>query len=462
MTAARIAALATDAGHWDEPYPAGLIRSGNSWLIPGRQGTGRWIAIGFPGHRPPAWLTPLDPAHLPDGATPIWRDGATTVWLRRWDTGVMRTLQAGIPWLRPQRSGGRPSVGLGDRIGLATPGHLAGMKGTGLFPVVAQQSIREMTRTQRTPEDVMADAVWGVLICGWRTGFGADADHLKTIADVDATADAGFVLFTLDGTDVIGHRELTGRTPAARWGRAVNLFTTLARRAIRRTHGRCELEISLDELPFDTDPADHRYVVTVLRNRGLRIHQIAPRFPGAFEKAIDYRGDRSALDRSIAAHATICREYGHTLSIHSGSDKFAVYPLVAKHTHGRFHLKTAGTWYLEALRGAARKDPELFREIAIHSKAAFAKDRATYHISAKLSRVPDPRRTPDRRLESAFLKPDDPRQVLHVGFGSVLTARTPSGWRFRDRLLDLLIRHDRLHRALVARHLSRHIHPLLH
>src|SRR6185503_6266366 len=135
-----------------------------------------------------------------------------------------------------------------------------------------------------------------------------------------------------------------------------------------RTDGRCEIEVSLDELPFDTDPADHRYVVTELRKRGIRIHQIAPRFPGAFEKAIDYRGNRKDLERSISAHARVCRELGTTLSIHSGSDKFSAYPLVAKHTHGRFHLKTAGTWYLEALRVTARKDPGLFREIAIHSQ----------------------------------------------------------------------------------------------
>ncbi len=447
-----IVTAAREAGGWDVVAPASLIRKPGSWILAGRAGAGRWIAAGFSGDRPPGWLEPLDPAALPDGATPVWRESGTTIWLRRWDSAVMHALQSAFGWLRPVPAAGRPSVGLGDRIGLATPGHLDAMRGTGLFPVVAQQSIREMTRTKRSPDDVMLDAVWGVLETGWRSGFGADADHLKTVADVDRCAAAGFVLFTLDATDVIGPRPSRSRM--------ADLFTRLARRAIRRTGGPCEIELSLDELPFETTPADHRYMVTELRARGIRVHQIAPRFPGAFEKAVDYRGDRRALARSIAAHATLCRELGTKLSIHSGSDKFSAYPLIARHTRGRFHLKTAGTWYLEALRVAARTDPALFRAITRHSIAAFARDRATYHLSADPRNVPDPLRVSDRRLDSAFLHPDDARQVLHVGFGSVLTAGDRAGWRFRDRLHDLLIRHDGLHRRCVAAHLRRHLRPL--
>lgn len=373
----------------------------------------------------------------------------------------MHALQRAFPWLRPEPAGHRPSVGLGDRIGLATEGHLAAMRGTGLFPVVAQQSIREMTRTQRSPAEVMRDAVWGVLAAGWRSGFGADADHLKTTGDVDRTAAAGFVLFTLDATDVIGVRERHGTTPAARWGRAVDLFTRLARRVRTRARMPFEIELSLDELPFATTLADHRYVVTALRRRGIRVHQLAPKFPGAFEKAVEYRGDRRALAASMAGHARLARELGgHKLSIHSGSDKFTVYPLLKQYAGSRFHLKTAGTWYLEALRVAARTDPALFRAIVRHSRTAFARDRATYHCSARLSRVPAPTRITDARLERVFLGPDDARQVLHVGFGSILTARSGLAWRFRDHLSELLLAHDHLHIAVLGRHLRRHIAAL--
>src|SRR5215208_5758020 len=96
-----------------------------------------------------------------------------------------------------------PSFGFGDRIGLATPGHIEAMKraGAGLAPIFAQQSIREMTRTGRTPRDVVEAAVNAMEQCGWRSPSGADADHLKTRADVDVTAAVGFTFYTIDPSD---------------------------------------------------------------------------------------------------------------------------------------------------------------------------------------------------------------------------------------------------------------------
>ena len=99
----------------------------------------------------------------------------------------------------------QPSFGFGDRIGLATPGHVEAMKqaGGGLAPIYAQQSIREMTRTGRSPEQVIATAVEGMRSAGWSAISGADADHLKTPADVDATAAAGFVFYTIDPSEYV-------------------------------------------------------------------------------------------------------------------------------------------------------------------------------------------------------------------------------------------------------------------
>src|SRR6478735_2033156 len=96
-----------------------------------------------------------------------------------------------------------PSFGFGDRIGLATPGHIEAMKraGEGFAPIYAQQSIREMSRTGRKPGDVIDAAIWGMEAAGWQTPSGADADHLKTNADVDVTSAAGFTFFTIDPSD---------------------------------------------------------------------------------------------------------------------------------------------------------------------------------------------------------------------------------------------------------------------
>src|SRR5258707_3850700 len=99
---------------------------------------------------------------------------------------------------KPALLGLAPSFGFGDRLGLATPGHIAACGKGKLQPIFAQQSVREMTRTQRTPQEVMAAAQLGIQQEKWKGTWGADADHLKTKEDVEALAAAGFTFFTID------------------------------------------------------------------------------------------------------------------------------------------------------------------------------------------------------------------------------------------------------------------------
>src|SRR5689334_20930011 len=108
-----------------------------------------------------------------------------------------------MPSSRPVPLGLAPSFGFGDRLGFATPGHVAALRraGQGVAPIFAQQSIREMTRTQRTPQRVMDDALAGAAAAGYEGTQGADADHLKVPQDVDRTATAGFCFFTIDPSD---------------------------------------------------------------------------------------------------------------------------------------------------------------------------------------------------------------------------------------------------------------------
>ncbi|MDO5287734.1 MAG: tagaturonate epimerase family protein, partial [Actinomycetia bacterium] len=95
-------------------------------------------------------------------------------------------LRRALPWLTPTRFGLHTSVGFGDRLGLATPGHVDALNrvGAALNPVFAQQSIREMGRCHRTPRNVLDDATWGAFQAGWTKPVGADADHLEQLADV--------------------------------------------------------------------------------------------------------------------------------------------------------------------------------------------------------------------------------------------------------------------------------------
>jgi hypothetical protein len=109
-------------------------------------------------------------------------------------------LRAQLTRLLPRPLGLETSAGLGDRLGLATPGHVRAIRATHgtVAPIFTQQSIREMTRTGRTPQQVMDDATWGIFEEGWQSGYGADADHLKTTEDIDACLSIGFTFFTID------------------------------------------------------------------------------------------------------------------------------------------------------------------------------------------------------------------------------------------------------------------------
>ena len=418
-------------------------------------------------------------------------------------------LRQALPWTAPRLGGLTRSVGLGDRLGLATPGHVLAVHGSGCFPFFAQQSIREMTRTQRTAQQVMDDATWGVFQAGWREGFGSDADHLKNPADIDTCVAAGFTMFTIDpgdhvrsDADEMDDNRLSSEMQAMDWktleisaadfrsayaGRSFTLDggtslsiddRALARSAVK--YGRAiahttrmfrhlcsvkgtqpfELEVSVDETATPTTTAEHYLIAAELKRLGVTWVSLAPRFVGQFEKAIDYQGDLPTFERTYAQHVAIARTLGpYKLSLHSGSDKFSVYPIAARLSGELVHLKTAGTSYLEALRVVARRHPALFRRILDFAFTRFEDDRKTYHLSARLESVPRAARLADSQLESV-LDGNDGRQLLHVTFGSVLTARQDDGtYRFRDDLHDLLINHEEEHYAVLQQHLGRHVRP---
>ncbi len=151
----------------------------------------------------------------------------------------------------------------------------------------------------------------------------------------------------------------------------------------------------------------------------------------------------------------------YKLSLHSGSDKFSVYPIAARLTRGLVHLKTAGTSYLEALRTVAGIDAGLFREIYVFARDRYEIDRASYHVSAQLDRAPEPGEVREAASPS-LLESFDAREILHVTFGSVLTERGEGGdLLFRDRLLDLLVRNPEEYARHLETHFLRHLRPLV-
>jgi hypothetical protein len=419
-----------------------------------------------------------------------------------------------LEWLRPRPLGTRTSAGLGDRLGLATPGHVRAVRavggGSAIAPIFPQQSIREMTRTGRTPTEVMDDATWGMFAEGWKDGTGADADHLKTTADIDACLAVGFSMFTIDpsehvdssadtaplatlrakvaalpwaeisDTEELLRKRFLGRSfavehleiafdetvllrAAAKYGKAVAHVARMARH-LRKAAGPTpvELEVSVDETDTPTSPAEHYWVASELKRLGVAWVSLAPRFVGRFEKGVDYIGDLGALERDVAAHAALARHFGpYKLSLHSGSDKFSVYPIAARLAKGLVHLKTAGTSYLEALRTAAAGDPALFRAIYGFARERYDTDKASYHVSAELGKAPLAADVPEGDLPG-LLEQFDAREILHVTFGSVLKETTPDGkLRFKDRLFELLRSNPEAYAKNLEAHFVRHLRPFV-
>jgi hypothetical protein len=408
-----------------------------------------------------------------------------------------------------------PSFGFGDRIGLATPGHVEAMQrsGAGIQPIFPQQSIREMARTSRTPENVMDDALQGMRQAGWQGRTGADADHLKTPEDVDRTAAAGFTFFTIDPSAHVdehadGYDEHTLREKfdavrdqidwfdanlnrnvslpdgtafsideeacmrcAVKYGLAMNHALMLAGH-IDKVHKKAnrdyEIELSVDETDQPTSLAEHYIIASQCLERGMKLVSLAPRYIGDFEKGVDYKGDLDDLRVSMGMHAAIAELLGpYKLSLHSGSDKLSIYPILAEVTKGRFHVKTAGTSYLEALRVVVRHDAELFREIVSFARSRYDVDKATYHVSATNQTVPAPAQVPDpKELERLYLElwsevPEGKgftqpgRQILHCTFGSVLTDA-----RYGPAVRSVLETHPDTYREVLADHFGRHLDAL--
>lgn len=411
-----------------------------------------------------------------------------------------RVLRQRLSWLRPTVLGLQTTAGFGDRLGVATPGHVQAVRGTGVAPIFAQQSVRENTRTGRSPQDVVDDAMWGVLEAGWHEPWGADADHMKTLDDIKPFVDAGYSFYTIDPGDYVDddaetdddatlrHKvaalpwndlqsslqetqerylkqfnldqltftfyEYTLLKALAKYGGAVAHVARMTQR-LQELFGQrpFEMEVSVDETGTTTALIEHFYIASELKRLNVPFVSLAPRFVGRFEKGVGYIGDVQELEQNIAGHASIMRYFDNSykLSLHTGSDKFEVYPIAMRYTGGLVHLKTAGTSYLEALRLIAALDTEFFREILDFARNHYETDRKTYHVSATLDKVPAASALTDEQLPE-LLNQFDARQVLHVTFGSVLDT-------FGEKLHHFLNENRSAYQAYIKKHFEKHLAP---
>ena len=101
------------------------------------------------------------------------------------------------------------------------------------------------------------------------------------------------------------------------------------------------------------------------------------------------------------------------------------------------------------LRVIAVADFTLFRDILSFDAGRYPTDRATYHVSADVSRLPDFQTMGEADLP-ALLDALHVRQVVHVTFGSTLA-------QFYAPIFAVLRAHQNEYTQVIERHFIRHL-----
>jgi len=393
------------------------------------------------------------------------------------------------------------TIGLGDRLGLASAGHIRLVKNKDVFPVLAQQSIREITLTARNYDDVLCAAAWAVFQEGYTEGFGADGDHLKTKDEVKMALEHGFTMITLDCSDHIGGRngimsksvvdekyneiedfrrklleskyldkkfklknggiiEFTLESlkeAAVLYFKAIDFSVDVYNNLIMKCGRKIDFEMSVDETFTSTTPEAHFFVASELFDADVRPISLAPKFCGEFQKGIDYKGNIAQFELEFAEHAEIAEHFGYKLSIHSGSDKFSIFPIIAEKTKGKVHIKTAGTNWLEALRVIAEINSSLFVNIYKYAVQSLSEAKKYYHVKVDEKSAPDITGLGKEQV-SALLDIEESRQILHITYGAILLAKDDAGKPlYKDSIYSLLNDNENLYYEKLITHIGKHL-----
>ncbi len=288
------------------------------------------------------------------------------------------------------------TMGCGDRFAHQGTAQLkafieAGKQGIDIFPVW-NKSHREHTTVNTKPESVRVEADTATDSLGWNKPYFVDADHIS-LKNVDGFIESSD-FFTLDVADFIGQAadsaavndfvaamskyvgaiKLPGvdqalmateeqiRAIAAKYLFAVQEAGRIYRHIAAKKVGAFEVEVSMDETDDPQTPVEMLFILAMIAREEIPIDTIAPKFSGRFNKGVNYVGDPAQFEvefeLDVAALAFAAQEFGLKktlrLSVHSGSDKFSIYPAmnrVIKKFGAGLHIKTAGTTWLEEIIG---------------------------------------------------------------------------------------------------------------
>ncbi len=407
------------------------------------------------------------------------------------------------------------SMGVGDRFGHQGRAQLEAFRllmqreRVEVSPVW-NKSNREHTIIGTKPESVRSEADAAVRDAGWTLPYYVDADHisLKNVDGFVAASD----FFTLDVADYIGetmdegeiygfvarHPELVGAHAVEGLAEPVVLTRAQVTEHLRNTlfairqAGRLYrhivekkgtdafvTEVSMDETVLPQTPEMLLVILAAIAEEKIPLQTIAPKFTGRFNKGVDYVGDAAVFGREFDADVCVARYAAQRfglpenlkLSIHSGSDKFSLYPYVAQTLRARgagVHVKTAGTTWLEEVAGLAVAGGEglsVAKEIYARALSRFDELCGPYAtvIDVALDRLPDAeevagwdgghfagtlRNAPgDSRFNPDF------RQFIHVAYKVAA--------ELGDRYLNALQKNE----AVVAKHVTanlyeRHLKPI--
>ncbi|HDS84329.1 MAG TPA: hypothetical protein ENN97_03955 [Phycisphaerales bacterium] len=383
------------------------------------------------------------------------------------------------------------SMGIGDRFGCQGVAQLKAMRlaqaeGIDVTPVW-NKSYREHSIIGTQPTDVRRQADAAVAALQWDRPYFVDADHvhLKTIdgflecsdfftldvaeAIEQAAPDDDIEAFCRRNERFIGTLEIPGldapftvtrqdiKRIADKFLFAVKEAGRIYRRILeQRPADAFVTEVSMDETDIPQSPAEMFFILSAIAAEGIPAQTIAPRFSGRFNKGVDYVGDPAQFeaefraDIAVIAHAvkTFGLPDNLKLSVHSGSDKFSIYPAIRRAMrdfNAGVHLKTAGTTWLEELIGLALADAEgldLAKAIYAESLAHFDDLCAPYAavIDIDKTRLPSEQTVADwdGQRFAAALRHDptcddynpDFRQLIHVGY----KIAAQMGTRYTDRL----------------------------
>jgi hypothetical protein len=406
------------------------------------------------------------------------------------------------------------SVGVGDRFAHQAKAQLracvlAADAGVEVIPVW-NKSNREHTIIGSEPGSVRAAADAAVKELGWKKPYHVDADHirLETVDRFLAASD----FYTIDVADSIGqpatgdavkafadrHPELTGtlvfpglskpftttradvERVAAKYLKAVQDAGAIYRK-IAAAKGADEIiaEVSMDETDAPQTPPELLLILAALADAQVPVQTIAPKFTGRFNKGVDYVGDLAQFEKEfrddLAVIAFAVRQYGLPanlkLSVHSGSDKFSLYPIIRKalrDTGAGVHLKTAGTTWLEEIIGLAESGADgLNIAKEIYAKALAKKDElcAPYATvididAAKLPSVETVNGWTAERFTGA-LRHDQSNPVFNPSFRQLLHVGFKVAAQMGDRYLKMLEAcEEDVARNVTTNLYDRHLKPL--